>query len=60
MVCSVLAMHRVSPWCFNLSGLRPASVRDQLMRSTLIVRSLLDEGLILPKEPDRGLLPWRH
>lgn len=56
MVCAVLALHRVSPRCFNLSGLRPTSVRDQLLRSTLIVRSLFDEKLILPKDKDRGLL----
>lgn len=56
MVCSVLALHRVSPRCFNLSGLRPASVRDQLLRSTLLVRSLLEEGLILRGKDDRGLL----
>lgn len=56
MVCSVLALHRVSPRCFNLSGLRPASVRDQLLRSTLIVRSLREEGLILPYDNERGLL----
>lgn len=42
----VLALHRVSPRCYDLTGLRTGSVRDQLLRSTLIVNSLCAEGAI--------------
>jgi len=42
----VLALHRVSPRCYDLTGLRTGSVRDQLLRSTLIVNALAADGTI--------------
>ncbi len=56
MATNVLALHRVSPRCFDLAGLRPASVRDQLVRSTIIVDALVSGSLI---GPDRSLLADR-
>jgi len=42
----VLALHRVSPRCYDLSRVRTGNVRDQLLRSTVIVNALYSEGLI--------------
>lgn len=47
----VLALHRVSSHRFDLTGVRTGSVRDQLLRSTLIVNALADEKLIGPGRP---------
>ncbi|MFL6676482.1 MAG: hypothetical protein ACJ8LG_24725 [Massilia sp.] len=42
----VLALHRVSRRCYDLAGVRTGSVRDQLLRSTMVVNALASEGLI--------------
>jgi hypothetical protein len=42
----VLALHRVSPRCYDLTGLRTGNVRDQLLRSTLMVTALCGERAI--------------
>jgi hypothetical protein len=42
----VLEFHRVSPRCFDLSGIRTGSIRDQLLRSSAVVNALDEEGLI--------------
>jgi hypothetical protein len=41
-----LEMHRVSARCFDLAGIRTGSIRDQLLRSSVIVNALDEEGLI--------------
>ena len=41
-----LAFHRVSKHVYDLTGLRTGSVRDQLLRSSLVTHCLVDEGLI--------------
>ena len=41
-----LAFHRVSKHVYDLTGLRTGSVRDQLLRSSLVTHCLADEGLI--------------
>lgn len=41
-----LAYHCVSERVYDLSGLRSGSVRDQLLRSSLVVYCLADEGII--------------
>lgn len=47
----VLELHRVSARCFDLSGTRTGSIRDQLLRSGVIVQALADEGLIGEHRP---------
>lgn len=42
----VLALHRVSPRCYDLAGVRTGNVRDQLLRSTVVVNALASEGMI--------------
>lgn len=41
-----LAFHRVSKHVYDLTGLRTGSVRDQLLRSSLVTHCLADEALI--------------
>ena len=41
-----LAFHCVSERVYDLSGLRTGSIRDQLLRSTLVVQCLVDEGIV--------------
>ncbi|MFN3812685.1 MAG: NAD(P)-binding protein [Roseateles asaccharophilus] len=41
-----LALHRLSARKYDLTGLRTGSIRDQLLRSSLIVSCLFDEGKI--------------
>jgi len=41
-----LAFHRVSKHVYDLTGLRTGSVRDQLLRSSLVTHCLADELLI--------------
>lgn len=36
-----LSFHEVDPWCYELSGLRTGSVRDQILRAQLLVERLL-------------------
>lgn len=47
----VLALHRVSPRCYDLSGVQPGSIRDQLLRSTSVVHALLNQNAIGPGFP---------
>lgn len=42
----VLALHRVSHRCYDLTGVRTGSVRDQLLRSTMVVNALASSGVI--------------
>lgn len=46
MANQVLALHYLSPHCYTLSGVRTGSVRDQLIRSTVIVNALVHARLI--------------
>lgn len=46
-----LAFHRVSRHVYDLTGLRTGSVRDQLLRSSLVIHCLFDEGLISRSQP---------
>lgn len=41
-----LAFHCVSERVYELAGLRTGSIRDQLLRSTLVVQCLIDEGIV--------------
>lgn len=41
-----LALHRLSARKYDLTGLRTGSIRDQLLRSSLVVSCLIDEGKI--------------
>lgn len=47
----VLSIHKIRARCFSLSGVRPISIRDQLLRSTIIVDALAEEKLIGPNRP---------
>lgn len=47
----VLSIHKIRARCFSLSGVRPVSIRDQLLRSTIIVDALADERFIGPDQP---------
>lgn len=47
----VLVFHRVQAQVFDLTGLRTGSVRDQLLRSTLLAQALAEERLIGPSLP---------
>jgi len=47
----VLALHRVSHRCYDLTGVRTGSVRDQLLRSTLVVNALATDNAIGPGRP---------
>jgi hypothetical protein len=42
----ILSLHKVGRRSFDLSGLRPVSIRDQLLRSTALVDALLDRKKI--------------
>lgn len=46
-----LAFHCVSERVYELAGLRTGSIRDQLLRSTLVVQCLADEGIIDRSRP---------
>ena len=46
MTNPVLVFHRVSPYRYDLTGVRTGSVRDQLMRSSLIAHGLLNDKII--------------
>lgn len=46
MADPVLAMHRHSAGCYEMSALRTASMRDQMLRATVLVERLLDTGHI--------------
>jgi hypothetical protein len=51
MLDHILALHRVSPRCFEMAGVRTGSIRDQLLRSTLLVEALGDTGMIASNKP---------
>ena len=42
----ILSLHRVSPRCYDLTNVRTGSVRDQLLRATLLAHTLFATGLI--------------
>lgn len=46
MPSQVLALHRVSRRQYDLAGVRTGNVRDQLLRSTVVVNALRREALI--------------
>lgn len=46
MANQILALHRVSARCYDLSRVRTGNVRDQLLRSTVVVNALVSEGVI--------------
>jgi len=42
----ILSLHKVGQRAFDLSGLKPVSIRDQLLRSTAVVDALVYEKII--------------
>lgn len=50
-VDQALLLHKSAERVYELAGLRTGSVRDQLVRSSLLVRGLLDAGIISPVAP---------
>lgn len=52
----ILAIHRHSPRFYELTSLRTASLRDQLLRASLMIDRLLLAGELLPHTPEVGLL----
>lgn len=51
MTNPVLVFHRVSPFRYDLTGVRTGSVRDQLMRSSLLAHGLIDDKIIARDRP---------
>ena len=51
MAGAALALHRASPNVYDLSGLRTSSLRDQLLRSRVLVDCLDKENCLKPDRP---------
>src|SRR6266849_982746 len=47
----VLSLHRITPRCYDLTSVRTGSVRDQLIRATLLADALHESGLINDQAP---------
>jgi hypothetical protein len=47
----VLSLHRITPRCYDLTNVRTGSVRDQLIRATLLADALHESKLVGDKDP---------
>ena len=57
-VTQVLSLHRITPRCYDLTSVRTGSVRDQMVRATLLAHALIDTGVIAidPRADEDGNL----
>ncbi len=51
-ITQVLSLHRITPRCYDLTSVRTGSVRDQLIRATLLADALLRSGLVAVQRRD--------